>query len=57
MGKFAKIAGKQRLLNVAGDIHFLLHALAFTLAFHQARVIQNAGGIGGERVQNLAVEF
>ena len=53
----AEIFGQQRLLNVARDADFLFHALAFALAFDEARVVENAGGVGGERVENLAIEF
>ena len=45
------------LAEYRGRYRFLLDALALTFAFHQARIIENAGGIGGERVQDLAVEF
>ena len=57
MRKFAEIARQQRLLNVARDIDFLLHALAFAFAFDEAGIIENAGGVGGQGVENLAIEF
>src|SRR6266436_3563859 len=57
MRVFAEIARKKRLLNVAGDVDLLLKALAFALAFDEAGVIENAGGVGGESVEDLAVQF
>src|SRR5713101_4900250 len=57
MRVFAEIAGEKRLLNVAGDVDLLLEALSFALAFDEAGIIEDAGGVGGERVQDLAVEF
>ena len=51
----AKIFGQQRLLNIARDINFLLHALAFAFALHQPRIVQNAGRVCRQRVQNLPV--
>src|SRR5258708_19599425 len=57
MGVFAEIAREKRLLNVAGNVDLLLEALAFALAFDEAGVIENAGGVGGQGIQNLAVQF
>ncbi len=54
---FAEIPREQALLNVAGDVDFLLEALAFAFAFDEAGVIENAGGVGGEGVEDLAVEL
>src|SRR6266850_5185943 len=54
---FAEVTREQRLLDVAGDIDFLFEALAFALAFDEAGIVQNARGIGGQRVQDLAVEL
>src|SRR5256885_3365280 len=52
----AEVAGQQGLLDVPRNIDFLLEALAFTFASHQARVIENAGGLIGESVEKLAVK-
>ena len=57
MGKFAEVAREERLLNVARDVDLLFEALAFALAFDETGVVQNAGGVGGEGVENLAVEL
>ena len=57
MRKFAEIARQQRLLDIARDVDFLLHALPFALAFHQPRVIQNTGSVCRQRVQDLPVQF
>ena len=57
MGIVAKILREKSLLNVAGNADFLLEALALALAFDQAGIIENACGVGGEGVQNLAVEL
>src|SRR4029077_7468187 len=53
----AEVARQECLLNVAGDVDFLLHALAFALACYQAGVVQNAGGLIGKRVEQLAIEL
>ena len=55
--KIAEAARQERLLNFPGDTQFLLEALALALAFHQARVVQNAGGFDGQGIENLAVKF
>src|SRR5439155_11975949 len=57
MRVFAEIAREKSLLNVAGDIDLLLETLTFTLAFDEAGIIENAGGVGGQGVDDLAVEF
>jgi hypothetical protein len=57
MREIPEAAREQGLLDVAGDTEFLLHALALTLAFDQARIVQNAGGFDRKRVQDLAFEF
>jgi len=57
MRVFAEIAREQRLLNVAGDIDFLLESLAFALSFNEAGIVKDARGVGGESIENLAVEF
>src|SRR5258706_236731 len=57
MRVFAEIAWEKRLLNVSSDVDLLLEALAFALALDQARVIENVGGVAGQSVQNLAVQF
>src|SRR5882724_3537464 len=54
---FAEVTREQGLLDVAGDIDFLFEALAFALAFDEAGIIQNARGVSGQRVQDLAVEL
>src|SRR5439155_863538 len=54
---FAEIARQKRLLNVAGDVDLLLEALAFTLAFHEAGIVQNVRSVGGQGIQDLAVEL
>src|SRR3977135_1574602 len=56
MRKFAEIAGEKGLLDVAGDIDLLLEALAFALAFDEAGIVENAGGVGCQGVQDLTVE-
>src|SRR5262249_40618075 len=53
----AEIFRKQGLLDVARDTDFLLQALAFALALHEARVVENAGGVCSERVENLPIEL
>src|SRR5262249_44724641 len=53
----AKIFGKKRLLDVARDTDFLLEALPFALAFDEARIVENARGVAGQSVENLAIEF
>src|SRR5215469_6490638 len=57
MGVIAEILGQERLLDVARDPDFLLEALALAFALHQARVIENACGVGGQRVENLPVQL
>ena len=57
MGKVAEAAGQQRLLDIAGDVEFLLEALALAFALDQARVVQNAGGFDGQGIEDLAIEF
>src|SRR5437879_2047285 len=57
MRVFSETAREKPLLDVAGDIDFLLEALAFTLAFNEAGVVQNVRSVGGQGVQNLAVQF
>ena len=56
MREIAEAARKKRLLDIAGDADFLLHALAFALAFDESRVVENARGFDRERVQNPPVE-
>jgi len=53
----AKIAGEKRLLNAAGNIDFLLHALALAFANNEAGIVQRASGVGSESVQDLSVKF
>src|SRR6202007_3286737 len=57
MRVFSEIAREKALLNVAGDVDLLLEALAFALAFHEAGIVENAGGVSGQGVQDLPVEF
>src|SRR6266436_347240 len=57
MRVFAEIAREKRLLNVAGNVDLLLEALAFALAFDEASVIENVGGVAGESIQDLTVEL
>jgi len=47
----AEVAREQALLNVPRDIDFLLEALAFAFSRHQPRVVENACGLIGERVE------
>src|SRR5713226_6584029 len=56
MRVFSEIAREKRLLDVAGDVDLLLEALAFALAFDEAGVVEDAGGVGGQGVENLTVE-
>ncbi len=56
MGKVVQAVGNERLLDGARDGKLLLKALALALLLHQARVVENAGGLAAERVQNLAVD-
>src|SRR6266853_6989264 len=56
MRVFAEIAREKRLLNVAGNVDLLLEALAFALAFDEAGIVENAGSVGGQGIQNLAVK-
>src|SRR4029077_1234655 len=53
---FAEVAREKRLLNVAGDVDLLFEPLAFTLAFDEPGVVEDAGGVRGQGVENLAVE-
>ena len=58
-GKIRKVVqavGNERLLDGARDGKLLLQALALAFPLHQARVVQNAGGLDRERVENLAVD-
>ena len=57
MRVFTEIAREKRLLNVARDVDLLFEALAFAFALDQARIVENAGGVGGQGVEDLAVEF
>src|SRR6266436_5989598 len=57
MREFAEIPREKPLLNSASDIDLLFEALAFALALDQASVIQNAGGVGGQGVKNLAIQL
>src|SRR5712691_680367 len=57
VGVIGEIAREERLLNVARDVDLLLQALAFALVFDEAGVVQDAGGVGGQGVNNLAIEF
>ena len=38
-------------------LNFLLQALPLALALHKARVVQNAGRIGGQRIQDLPIQL
>jgi hypothetical protein len=57
VGIVAKILRQESLLNVAGNADFLLETLALPLAFDQAGIVENACCVGGEGIQNLAVEL
>jgi hypothetical protein len=57
VGELAKIFRQQRLLDVARNVNLLLHALPFAFALHQSRVVQRAGRVGCQRVQNLPIQF
>ena len=57
MWVIAKIFWQKRLLNIARDSDLLLEALAFAFTFDQARVVENACGVGGQCVENLSVEL
>jgi hypothetical protein len=57
MREILEASREKGLLDVAGDAEFLLEALALTLVFDQARVVQNAGGFDSEGVEDLTVEF
>ncbi len=57
MRVLAEVAREQRLLNAARDVELFLHALTFALALDQSRVIQNAGGVRGEGIENLTVQL
>jgi hypothetical protein len=56
MGKVVQAVGNERLLDGARDGKFLLEALALALLLDEARVVENAGGLRAERVENLAVD-
>ena len=53
----AESARKQGLLNIPGDVEFLLHSLPLAFAFHEARIVQDACGFHCECVKDLAIEF
>ena len=55
--RIRKIARQQRLLDVARDVDFLFESLALAFALDQTRVVENAGGVGGQRIQDLPVEL
>src|ERR1700680_1967096 len=55
--EIAESARKQGLLNVPGDVEFLLKSLSLAFAFDQARIIQNAGRFRSQSVQDLAIEL
>ncbi len=57
MREIAEAARQKRLLDVASDADFLLHALAFAFALDEACIVENAGGFYREGVQNPAVEL
>ncbi len=50
-------ARQQRLLDLPGNAEFALDALTLALMLHQARVIEDAGALDGDGVQDLAVEL
>ena len=52
-----EIPRKQCLLDVARDVDLFFHALALAFTYDESGIVQNAGGVGGQRVENLAVEF
>src|SRR5258706_539635 len=54
MRVFSETAREKPLLDVAGDIDFLLETLAFTLAFNEAGVVQNVRSVGSQGVEKLA---
>src|SRR4029077_9830846 len=56
MWVIAEVARQQGLLDVARDVDFLLEALAFAFASYQASVVQNAGGLIGKGVEQLAIQ-
>jgi hypothetical protein len=56
MRKVVQAVRNERLLNGARDGKLLLEALALALLLQQARVIENAGGLAAEGVENLAVD-
>src|SRR5713101_5035835 len=51
-----KSVRQQRLLDLAGDVELLLHALPLALALDQTGVVQDAGRFERKRVQNLPIE-
>ena len=57
MRKIVQALRKQSLLNRAGDGEFLLQALPLALALHQPRIVQDAGGLHPQRIENLPVEI
>ena len=52
-----EIFRQQGLLNVSRDANLLLQPLPFSFAFHQPRIVQNAGRVGRQRVQDLPVQL
>jgi hypothetical protein len=56
MRKIVQAMRNQRLLDGARDGKLPLQALALALLLDQARVVQNAGRLHRERVENLAVD-
>ena len=56
MRKIVQAVRHQRLLDGPRDGKLLLQALPLALPLHQARVVENAGRLHRERVENLAVE-
>jgi len=54
---YSRNRAEKPLLDVAGDIDLLLQALAFTLPFDEAGIVQNVRSVGGQGVQDLAVQF
>ena len=55
-GKSLQAVRQQRLLDGARDREFLLQALALAFPLDQARIVENAGGLDAERIENLAVD-
>ena len=56
MGEVVEAVRNKRLLDGARDGKLLLKALALALLLNQAGVVENAGGLAAEGVENLAVD-